>query len=390
MKLTKLPLNSRKTRGIRMELEKYKDAIYTCNRTRCGFCREECPVFKEKKLETYACRGKMLIARGMLEGIIPENEYEEITKIANTCSVCGSCAANCALDNDEILEALRADLVKKGYTDENHLIGINSILEKENPFQLDREDKTDWAEGIEFNKQSPILFYAGCTDSLFYPERLEKTVRILKKLGIEMNYLGSDEPCCGELMHTTGHWNKFRAQIEKTEKLFREAGVKTIVTHCPGCLRTFRDKYPKFYEKFDFEVIHVIQIIAKEIESGKITFKKPVNMKVTYHDPCHLGRLAGIIEEPRTILNAIPGIELIEMPHIGYQSHCCGGGGGLMAVDYDLVANLTDSRLKEAEETGAEYLVTICPTCEFNFDKAIRNYNIKLLDVMDIIEMAID
>ncbi len=373
-----------------MELEKFKDAIYTCNRTRCGFCREECPVFKEKKLESYACRGKMLIARGMLEGIIPESEYEEIAKIVNSCSICGSCAANCALDNDEILEALRADLVKKGFVDENHLIGINSIIEKENPFQLDREDKSDWAEDIGFSKQSPILFYAGCTDSLFYPERLADVVKILKKLGIEMNYLGSDEPCCGELMHTTGHWVKFRTQIEKTEKIFRETGVKTIVTHCPGCLRTFRDKYSKFYEKFDFEVLHVIQIIAKKIENGEIQFKKPVNMKITYHDPCHLGRLAGIIEEPRIILNAIPGIELVEMNHIGYQSHCCGAGGGLMAVDYELVGNISDSRLKEAEATGAEYLVTICPSCEFNFDKVIRNYNIKLLDLMDIIDMAIE
>jgi len=375
---------------MRMELEKYKDAIYTCNRTRCGFCREECPVFKEKKLESYACRGKMLIARGMLEGIIPESEYEEIAEIVNTCSVCGSCAANCALDNDEILEALRADLVKKGYADGNHLIGINSIIDKENPFQLDREDKSDWAEEIEFNAQSPILFYAGCTDSLFYPERLAKAVKTLKKLGIEMNYLGSDEPCCGELMHTTGHWNKFRTQIEKTAKAFRDAGVKTIVTHCPGCLRTLRDKYSKFYEEFDFEVLHVIQIIAKKIENGEIQFKKPVNMKITYHDPCHLGRLAGIIDEPRIILNAIPGIELVEMNHIGYQSHCCGGGGGLMAIDYELVSNITDRRIKEAEETGAEYLVTICPSCEFNFDKVIRNYNIKLLDLIDIIDMAID
>lgn len=373
-----------------MELEKFKDAIYTCNRTRCGFCREECPVFKEKKLESYACRGKMLIARGMLEGIIPESEYEEIAKIVNTCSVCGYCAANCALDNDEILEALRADLVEKGYVDENHLAGINSILKKENPFQLDREDKIDWAEDIKFNKQSPILFYAGCTDSLFYPERLASVVKTLKKLGIEMNYLGFNEPCCGELMHTTGHWEKFKTHAENVSRKFKEAGVKTIITHCPGCLRTFRDKYPKFLEDWDFEVLHVIQLIAQKIESGEIQFKKPVNMKITYHDPCHLGRLAGIIDEPRLILNAIPGIELVEMKHIGYQSHCCGAGGGLMAVDYELVGNITDSRLKEAEETGAEYLVTICPSCEFNFDKVVRNYNIKLLDLIDIIEMAID
>jgi len=373
-----------------MELEKFKDAIYTCNRTRCGFCREECPVFKEKKLESYACRGKMLIARGMLEGIIPESEYEEIAKIVNTCSVCGSCAANCALDNDEILEALRADLVKKGYIDENHLLGINSILEKANPFQLDREDKIDWAEDIKFNKQSPILFYAGCTDSLFYPERLANVVKTLKKLGIEMNYLGSDEPCCGELMHTTGHWEKFQAHAENVRRTFKETGVKTIITHCPGCLRTFRDKYPKFVEDWGFEVLHVIQLIAQKIESGEIRFKKPVNMKVTYHDPCHLGRLARIIDEPRAILNAIPGIELVEMKHIGYQSHCCGAGGGLMAIDYELVGNITDSRLKEAEETGADNLVTICPSCEFNFEKVIRNYNITLLDLMDIIDMAIE
>jgi len=373
-----------------MELEKYKDEIYTCNRTRCGFCREECPVFKETKLETYSCRGKMLIARGMLEEIIPESEYEEIAKVVNTCSICGYCAANCALNNTDILEALRADLVKKGFVDENHLRGINAIFENENPFQLDREDKVDWAEDIKFNKKSPILFYAGCTDSLFYPECLSKTVRILKKLGIEMNYLGMNEPCCGELMYTTGHWDKFRKQIEKTVRIFKEAGVRTIVTHCPGCLRTFRDTYPKFCENFDFEVIHVVQLITKEIEKGNISFKKPVNMKVTYHDPCHLGRLGGIIKEPRIILNAIPGVELIEMKHIGYQSHCCGAGGGLIAMDYDLVAKITDKRLKEAEETGAEYLVTICPTCEFNFDKVIRNYDIKLMDLLDLIDMAIN
>ncbi len=372
-----------------MRIEEYEEDIYTCNRTRCGFCRNECPVYQEKGFESYSCRGKMLIARGLLEGVLEPSR--ELLDCVNLCATCNYCGSRCALRNVEIIEALRADLVEAGFRDQYHERGIEEIKRNGNPYLKPRNERETWAKDIPFSKSADTLLYAGCTYPYIFPDWLRTAAQTLTGIGLKLNCLGNEEFCCGNLMLTTGFLEDFMETGKKNIEAFRKAGVKRIVTGCPGCYKIFAEDYPKYFSNFDIEVEHITQLVARLIDEGKIKPTRPVNSVITYHDPCHLGRHMRVIEEPRKILDSIPGLELREMEHNKFDAKCCGAGGGMMAAYPEVAVKIAEKRVKEAEATGAEMLVTICPICEFNFDRAIRytDSKIKLVDLMEILKKSI-
>jgi Fe-S oxidoreductase len=233
-----------------------------------------------------------------------------------------------------------------------------------------------------------ILFFVDCY--LAYDPRMKKvaaaTVNILKKAGVDFGILGTKENCCGESIRKTGDEETFKRVARENIKTFIENGVKKILVSSPHCYHTFKNEYPEFM--VNFEVVHITQYISQLIKEGRVKLSRDYAKKITWHDPCYLGRHNNIYDEPREVLKKIPGVELVEMPDTGKDSLCCGGGGGRIWMDTPMSERFSDLRIKQADEAGARVLVTACPYCITNFEESRLNLEYdKVLEIKDITEI---
>jgi Fe-S oxidoreductase len=345
-------------------LTEFAEDIYTCNRTRCGFCREECPIYRVKRLETFSSRGRMLAARGLLEGILEPSA--ELQEIMDDCLMCGYCQARCALDNMQIFSAVRQELRDAGFASSKHEQTAAKIL----------EEGTLFARPTPFRREGTMPFYLGCAYQS-KPHEVKTIVSVLEKVGIDA--LVSDEVCCSYIVGAVG----FEEQFEQAQARFRQVYGphldSEILTVCPTCTATLRDEY-------GLNVKHALVAVAERLESMDL---KPLNRRVTYHDPCHLGRMLGITEEPRQILSAL-GMEVVEMEHHGIFSTCCGGGGGVLDVDRNLAIEIGKNRVRDAVAVGVDTIVTACPTCQPSLLRAsgrLANELDLFVDVLDLWEL---
>jgi Fe-S oxidoreductase len=319
-------------------LERYAEDIYTCNRTRCGFCIAECPVYRVKGFEAYSSRGKMMIARGLLEGLLEPSE--ELQEVLEGCLLCGYCQARCALSNLEIFTLLRRRLAEQGLSAPQLEEKVSRIVEEGVLF--DRP--------VDLRREGTVPLYLGCLYQS-KPVEVRKIISVLERCGIDP--LVVEETCCGYLAEATG----FTADFERIQRTLREAygdqADKEILTLCPTCTITLRDRY-------GLNVKHAIVAVAERIQELS---PRQLEMRATYHDPCHLGRMLGVLDEPREILRAL-GVELVEMEHNRMFSTCCGGGGGVADTDPDLAMEVAKNRVRDALEAGVDTIITVCPTCE--------------------------
>ena len=241
--------------------------------------------------------------------------------------------------------------------------------------------------GIDF------LYFPGFY--LCYDPRLMKvakaTSNILNMVGTDFGILGSKENCCGESIRKTGDEELFKRLARENIKTFIENGVKKILVSSPHCFHTFKNEYPEFMANFD--VVHISQHLLELISEGKLDLNKEYRKKVTYHDPCYLGRHNGIYDEPREALKKIPGIELIEMADSLENSLCCGGGGGRIWMETPKGERFSDLRVEQAVAAGAEVLVTSCPYCITNFEDSRLALNhsdaIEVKDITEILQEVI-
>ncbi len=246
-----------------------------------------------------------------------------------------------------------------------------SLVGEGNPLNEARKDRANWAEGLSvktFTEGMEILYFPGCY--LSYDPRLKKVARataeILNRAGVDYGILGDKENCCGESIRKTGEEELFRRLARENIKTFIDNGVKKILVSSPHCYHTFKNEYPEFM--VHFEVVHLSQYLFELIHEGRLELNKEYRKKITYHDPCYLGRHNDIYDEPREILKKIPGLELNEMPDSRVDSLCCGGGGGRIWMETPKGERFSDLRLEQAMEVGAEVLVTSCPYCIANFE----------------------
>ena len=353
-------------------LREFSDDIYTCNRTRCGFCREECPIYRVKRLETYSSRGRMLVARGLVEGILEPSA--EIQEVMDDCLMCGYCQARCALNNLDIFSAVRQEMRAAGFVSAKHEKTAAKIL----------------TEGTLFDRPTPSLggragtvpLYLGCAYQS-QPQEVQTIVSVLDKVGLDP--LVSDEVCCSYIVGATG----FEGEYEQAQAHFRQVYGPylddQILTVCPTCTVTLRDEY-------GLNVKHALVAVAEKLGEMQI---KPLNMRVAYHDPCHLGRMLGVYEEPRQILKAL-GVELVEMDHNRIFSTCCGGGGGVLDVDRNLAIEVSKNRVRDAVAVGAQTMVTACPTCRPTLLRGAGRlanelgYFVDVLDLWEMLDRALD
>jgi len=270
--------------------------------------------------------------------------------------------------------------------------GISASLVAEgNPLNEERKNRANWAEGLSvktFTEGMEVLYFPGCY--LSYDPRLKKVARatadILNRAGIDFGILGPRENCCGESIRKTGDEELFKRLAKENIKTFIDNGVKKILVSSPHCYHTFKNEYPEF--KVNFEVVHISQYLLELINEGRLEFTTEYGKKVTYHDPCYLGRHNGIYDEPREVLKKAPGLELIEMADLRQDSLCCGGGGGRIWMETPKGQRFSDLRLEQAIGVGAEVLVTACPYCITNFeDSRLNREDSDVIEIKDITEI---
>jgi Fe-S oxidoreductase len=275
---------------------------------------------------------------------------------------------------------------------------MNQTLEKlfkyDNPWESSKKGRGTWAEGmglVDLTKrgaEANLCYFVGCTTS--FDDTAQGIARsfskILQLAGISFGILGKKEPCCGDIARRAGELGLFVEQREKCVDLFDKYNITEVVTSSPHCFHTFRNEYAEA----TFNTRHYSLFLRELIATGRLRFKPGVEAKVTYHDPCYLGRYNRIFEEPREIIRSIPGIRLMEMSHHREDSLCCGGGGGRMWQDLKGDVKMGDVRIQEAEATGARILVTACPLCRIMLEDARKAAGLnETLQVMDLNELVL-
>jgi len=334
------------------------DAFKRC--FQCGLCDTVCPwnrvrSFSMRKLVREATFG------------LTEIESEDIWR----CTTCGRCPQQCPRDVQQIESgvALRKVATEYGVFPKGvkaiRTINANLVAQG-NPFGEDREKRGAWAEGLDvkpFTEGMEILYFPGCYPS--YDPRLKKVARataeILNKAGVDFGILGAKENCCGESIRKAGDEALFKQLAKENIKTFIDNGVHKILVSSPHCYHTFKNEYSQF--RVNFEVVHISQYLFELVNEGRLELKKEYGKKVTYHDPCYLGRHNGIYDEPRGVLKKIAGLELSEMEESRSDSLCCGGGGGRVWMETQKGERFCDIRIEQALGVGAEVLVTSCPYC---------------------------
>ena len=368
--------------------EKGGDAVKFCYQ--CGKCDTVCPW---NRVRTFSMRK---LIREATFGLT-EVEREEIWR----CTTCGKCPQRCPRDVKQIDDMVALRRMATGYgvfpASVKPVRTVSAGLAAQgNPFGEERKNRADWAEGLSvktFTEGMEVLYFPGCY--LSYDSRLKKvaaaTANILKKAGVDFGILGSKENCCGESIRKTGNEELFKRLARENIKTFIEHGVKKILVSSPHCYHTFKNEYPEF--KVNFEVVHISQYLFDLISEGRLEITKEYGKKVTYHDPCYLGRHNGIYDEPREVLKKIPGLELFEMAESREDSLCCGMGGGRVWMETEKSERFSNLRVEQAIGVGAEVLVTSCPYCitALEDSRLVLNYSdaIEVKDITEIIQEVI-
>ena len=351
----------------------------------CGICDTVCPWnlvrdFSIRKIMNQANYG------------LNEVENEEMW----LCSTCGKCVARCprGVKQIDVTVALRKlatmyQVFPVSVKPVRTVVG--GLVADGNPFGEERKLRSKWTKGYKvkkFKEDMEYLYFPCCYPS--YDKRLINvavaTAEILKKAGVKFGILGDKENCCGESIRKAGDEDLFKTLAKENIKTFIDAGVKKILVSSPHCYHTFKNEYPEF--SVHFEVVHITELLDELIRTGKLEIKSEYNKKVTYHDPCYLGRHNNIYEQPRNVLNSINGLELVEMQDFRENSLCCGGGGGRVWMETVKEERFSNLRINQAIDVEAEELITACPYCIAMLEdsRVVMNCEDKLV-IKDITEV---
>ena len=355
----------------------------------CGLCTGVCP---------WNIVRSFLVRRIMHQAQLGLVDFED--EDMWLCVTCRACVERCprSVGIIDIMKALRRGITELGIAKvpDSLRISIKNISGTGNPLGEPPENRADWAKDLDikdYTEGTEWLYFIGCMAS-YAPElqRIPRAiVNLLKKAQVDFGILGSRETCSGESVRKAGDEHLFRTLAQTNIDTFEEFGVKKIVTTSPHSYHSIKNEYPELGG--NFEVIHYSQFLAELIKEGRLKPTKELNKKVTYHDPCYLGRHNGIYDEPREILHSIPGIELIEMPRSRGNSLCCGGGGGGIWMETKKGERFADIRLEEAIEAGASVLAAACPYCMSMFEDSALSLDkgdiIEIKDIAELIQEAI-
>ncbi len=365
---------------------------------RCGYCRSVCPVYKSIGLESATPRGKISIAREVFplkkHGKMTDDFVNRVTQ----CTLCGACSRACATDIEirNLWLDLRGRINRMGKSPRGYTALHRNLVSNRNITTFDNRERLDWAqdlddpEALESRKGADVCYFVGCVSS-FMPQASEVAIafsEILVKAGVDFTTLGGEEWCCGFPLIGTGSADDARQFMKHNVERIKELGIHTMVATCPSCHHVWSHSAAEFLDGYELKVFHATEFVLSLIREGKI---KPgeLNEKITYHDPCDLGRNGGIFEAPRDIIKSIPGVEFVEMEHHHADSLCCGGGGNLQTVDPELTNAIAAMRTKEIAQSGASIVVSACQQCEQVLSASIRKAGLPVR-VMNITQLVLE
>jgi len=356
----------------------------------CGLCTAVCPWNRVKSFTI-----RKLLHQAQL-GLV-DFEDEDMW----TCVICNACVDRCprGVRQLDIMRALRRVIVEvgAGKVPDALRIAMKNIAGTGNPLGEPREKRADWAKDLgvkTFTKGTEILYFPCCYQS--YDPIIQRvaraTVNILKKANIDFGILGAELSCCGESIRRLGGESVFQSLAQNNISVFNDAGVTKILVTSPHCYIAFKDEYSELGS--NFEIIHLTQYLNELISQGRLKLTRELKKKVTYHDSCCLGRHMGVYDEPRQVLESIPGLELVEMEETRENSLCCGGGcGGRIWIETKKGERFSDLRIEQALDTGASILAVACPYCMLNFEDSVLTLDkgdiIEIKDIAELVQEAI-
>jgi Fe-S oxidoreductase len=418
-----------------MALAHYRSEMELCQR--CSACKfmplekverfepiNACPSISRYKFHAYSAGGRMVIGVAMLENRFGYSD--KLLEVVYNCQLCGACDVSCKYSMDmEVLEPLyefRIQCVEDGRTFPSLDRVIHYLRKQATMLPGAKARRGQWADGIYVNqfteKKAEVLFHAGCRTC--YDKDMWSSARaavtLLEKAGVDLVISGDSELCCGGRAYEMGYKEDFLKIAKENMERIKQSGVKTLVTGCADCYHAFKVLYDKFDLKGDLKIVHSTEYVDRLIKEGKLKPKKTVVSHVTYQDPCGLGRKGepyihwkgreipghrrlfdpprefrrgtyGVYQPPRDVLKSIPGLKLSEMHRTKEYAWCCGAGGGVRESNPDFAGWTAQERIAEAEETGAEALVTACPGCKRSFIDAVKNSGSNLL-IYDAVELV--
>jgi Fe-S oxidoreductase len=406
----------------------WKQLLDTLTCTECGRCQSACPAWNtgkplSPKLLVMALRDNLLASAPRLVGTPSGNgagaeaaegppPAEVPTLVPGTiepdvlwsCLTCGACVEECPVDIehvDTIVEMRRYEVLMESRFPSEAGLMLRNIENQGDPWGLGGAKRTEWTEGLEF--EIPVitgsipddveyLYWVGCAGAL--DERARKatqaTARVLHAAGVRFAILGPRESCTGDPARRLGNEYLYQEMGKANIATLTEVGVKKIIASCPHCLNSLNREYPDLGG--NFEVIHHSQLLGHLAQQGRLA-TGTMRAKVTYHDPCYLGRHNRVFDEPREVLGAIGGIEQIEMKRCRERSFCCGAGGARMWMEEHLGKRVNLERTDEALGTGADVVSTSCPYCLIMLDDAVRargrEDDVKVLDLSQVVEQSL-
>lgn len=350
----------------------------------CGVCTGSCPV--SRVFPDFSPR--QIIERSLYE----LEEFSDDT-IWN-CLTCAQCSVRCPAEINfpEFIRLMRDEAREQGY---GGVPAHNGMLQTISSLQTKdiKQNRVSWIEDGKTQETGDTFYFVGCRpyfDVIFRDidagsiQGARNVVKLLNACGVEP-VVSNDERCCGHDALWNGNEDKFQQLARLNVDVIRSSGAKQVIFSCPEGYHTFKEYYPKFLGELDFEPVHILDFLADKLSDGVIQLVESNDKIVTYHDPCRLGRLAGIYDAPRKLLEAIPGIELREMPRSRDNGVCCGTSGWMNCSSCSKEIQM--QRLKEAGDTGAGTVVTACPKCQIHFRCAKKAYNldIEITDLFDLV-----
>jgi len=411
-------------------LEDFRHTMEQCNH--CGQCKwilgpktrgidfaEVCPIHMRFNFDAYSGQGLLNMAQEVIEGTLAMTP--DMVEAVYTCTTCGACDTNCKSVRDmEVLEtilALRRRIVEAGAGPlAAHRDVAGKIAASHNIYGLPHGQRFAWLnDEAVLTEGADTAYYVGDHTAYKNPGIARNTCRILTAAGVKFTVLGTDEWNDGDFLWRTGQAAAAEATARHNIAAFKALGIKTVICSDAESLSVMRDFYPRIAD-LDFQTLHITEVVEQALDEGRLTFTRKVERKITFHDPCYLGRLSepyvawegeiqafnrhvpdktwrrgsdGVYDAPRAILQAIAGLEMVEMVRNAEASFCCGAGGGVAEADPGFAQWTARERLREAAATGAEAIVSCAPLCQCNLASATSAGSPSCLDITQIIVDAL-
>jgi len=402
----------------------WKQRLDLISCTECGRCQDQCPAWATDKPlspkllimdlreHLFASSSELLSGSEIPAGgvaakpLVPDVIEPDVLW---SCTTCGACVEQCPVDIehvDTIVDMRRYEVLVEARFPTEAALMLRNIENQGDPWGLGQSHRLDWTVGLGFEVPvvtstipdgAEYLFWVGCAGAL--DERARRTTqtiaRLLHQAGVVFAVLGPKESCTGDPARRLGNEYLYQTQAQTNVETLKAAKVTKVVASCPHCFNSITREYPALGG--DFEVVHHTQLLEKLLAEGKLQPETPVSAKVTYHDPCYLGRHNEVYDEPRGVLAQVPGVQVTEMHRHRRTAFCCGAGGARMWMEEKIGTRINVNRTDEALATGADVISTACPYCMIMLDDATKSRqaegsapeSVRVLDVAQVLEQSL-